>query len=227
MRPGLRKSVLTAHITFSVGWFGAVAAFLALSAAGLISPDAGIVRGAYLAMKLTAWFVIVPFAFASLITGIVQSLGTTWGLFRHYWVLAKLFLTVFATIVLLLKMKVIGYVARVAATTALSSADLGRPRMELVVHAAGGLLVLLVITILSVFKPWGFTRYGRRNCRSGVNYRSNLDKVTPARSGLNSSSAVIGVLVAVFCAAPRWSKSSPRSLNLEGRGGVRSYRIGG
>jgi hypothetical protein len=128
MRPGLRKSVLTAHITFSVGWLGAVAAFLALSVGGLISPDAGLVRGSYLAMKLTAWFVIVPFAFASLITGIVQSLGTTWGLFRHYWVLAKMFLTVFATIVLLLK--VIGYVARVAATTALSSADLGRPRME-------------------------------------------------------------------------------------------------
>ena len=155
-------------------------------------------RGSYLAMKLTASFVIVPFAFASLITGIVQSLGTTWGLFRHYWVLAKLFLTVFATIVLLLKMKVIGYVARVAVTTALSSADLGRPRMELVVHAAGGLLVLLVITMLSVFKPWGLTRYGRRKLQERRKVSHQLNTVTPAPLGLNIFLTVIGVLVAGF-----------------------------
>jgi len=31
-----------------------------------------------------------------------------------------------------------------------------------VVHAGGGLLVLLVPMILSVYKPRGMTRYGRR-----------------------------------------------------------------
>src|SRR5713226_4795639 len=99
MTPAVRKLLLTAHVTFSVGWLGAGAAFLVLSIAGLTSRDAEIVRGAYLAMKLTAWFAIVPMAFASLLTGIVESLGTRWGLFRHYWVLAKFFLTVFATVV--------------------------------------------------------------------------------------------------------------------------------
>jgi hypothetical protein len=29
-------------------------------------------------------------------------------------------------------------------------------------HAAGGLLVLLAATTLSVYKPWGMTPYGRR-----------------------------------------------------------------
>ncbi len=113
-------------------------------------------------MNLIAWFVIVPLALASLLSGIVQSLSTSWGLFRHYWVMAKLFLTVVATVVLLLKMKLMGYIAGAATTTALSSADLHRPRMELVVHSGGGLLVLLAITTLSVFKPWGLTRYGQR-----------------------------------------------------------------
>ena len=46
-------------------------------------------------------FVIVPLAIASLLTGVVQALATPWGLFRHYWVVIKLFLTVFATLVLL------------------------------------------------------------------------------------------------------------------------------
>ena len=76
MTPRLRKFALTAHVTSSVGLLGAVAVFLALAIAGLTSQDARMVRAAYLAMNLTAEFVIVPLAFASLSIGIVQSLGT-------------------------------------------------------------------------------------------------------------------------------------------------------
>src|SRR5712691_3948233 len=101
MTPSLRKFTLTAHITSSVGLLGSIAAFLALAVAGLTSQDAQVVRAVYLAMDLTARFVIVPLAFSSLLTGLIQSLGTPWGLFRHYWVLAKLLLTAFATIILM------------------------------------------------------------------------------------------------------------------------------
>ena len=162
MTPSLRKFTLTAHISSSVGLLGAVAGFLALAIAGLSSQNTQMMRAAYLAMELTAWFVIVPLAFASLLTGIVQSLGTTWGLFQHYWVLAKLLLSVFVTIVLLLQMKSISYLADVAAETVLTSADLREARMSLVAHAGGGLLVLLVPVARSVYKPQGMTRYGRR-----------------------------------------------------------------
>jgi hypothetical protein len=162
MTPQLRKFVLTAHIVSSVGLLGAVAGFLALAIAGLTSRNGQLVGAAYLAMELIAWFVIVPLAFASLLTGIVQSLGTPWGLFRHYWVLTKLLLTVFVTVVLLLQMNLVGSMAVVAAETALSSDDHRLARISLVVHAGGGLLVLLVPAALSVFKPWGRTRYGRR-----------------------------------------------------------------
>ncbi len=160
MTPSIRKLALTAHITFSVGWLGAVAAFLALAITGLTSMDAQMVRAAYAGMELTARFVIVPLAFASLLSGIIQSLGTPWGLIRHYWVLVKLLLTAFATIVLLAKMPLIGYAARRVAETTPSSADLRAAGTQLAFHAAGGLLVLLVITALSVYKPWGLTRYG-------------------------------------------------------------------
>ena len=162
MTPRLRKLLLTTHITVSVGWFGAVAAFLALAVTGLNSRDAQMVRTAYAAMELTARFVIVPLAVASLLSGIVQSLGTPWGLFRHYWVLVKLLLTAFATVVLLAKMPLIGYAARRAAETTSSSVDLHTVGIQLAVHATGGMLVLLVITALSVYKPWGLTRYGQR-----------------------------------------------------------------
>jgi hypothetical protein len=83
-------------------------------------------------------------------------------LFQHYWVLFKLLLTVLATIVLLVKMELIGYAAHLAAETTLSRADLSTAGIQLVVHAAGGLLVLLMPAVLSVYKPPGLTRYGRQ-----------------------------------------------------------------
>ena len=162
MTIGVYKFALTAHVTSSVGLLGSIAAFLALAVAGLISQDAQMVRAAYLAMELIARFVIVPLAFASLLTGLIQFLGTPWGLFRHYWVVVKLLLTVFAAVVLLVKMELIGYAARVAAETTLSRVHLRAAGIQLVVHAAVGLLVLLVPAVLSVYKPPGVTRYGQR-----------------------------------------------------------------
>lgn len=162
MTPRFRKLFLTAHITFSVGWIGAVAGFLALAITGLTSRNPEMVRVAYPAMELIARYVIVPLAFASILSGLIQSLGTPWGLFRHYWILAKLLLTIFATIVLLKKMPLIGYAARRSTETPLSIADLRAAGIPLVVHAAGGIVVLLVVTILSVYKPWSLTLYGRR-----------------------------------------------------------------
>jgi hypothetical protein len=160
MTPGVRKLVFTAHVASSVGWLGAVAGFLALSVIGLTSEDAQTVRGAYLVMEPAAWFILVPLAFASLLTGLVQAVGTTWGLFRHYWVLFKLLINLFATIVLLLYMETFSSMAGVAAD---SSADLGAVRNPSpMLHAAAALLLLLAATTLAVYKPRGITRYGRR-----------------------------------------------------------------
>lgn len=163
MKPGLRKLALTAHITTSVGWLGAAVGFLAHAIAGMTSQDAQMVRAAYLIMELTGWYVLVPLSFASLVTGLIQSLGTKWGLFRYYWVLVKFLLTVFATIIMLTFMQGFGDLARVALEPALSGIDMGGYRgASPVVHAGGGLLVLLVAVVLSVYKPWGKTGYGLR-----------------------------------------------------------------
>ena len=162
MTPGVRKLFLTAHVTFSVGWLGAVAAFLALAIAGVTNADPQRVQAAYLAMDLTGWFVIVPLAFASLVAGLVQGLGTEWGVFRHYWVMVKLLMTVLATIVLLVHMQPISHVASVASASPLSSADLHGLRIQLVADAGAALIVLLVATTLSVYKPRGKTRYAQR-----------------------------------------------------------------
>lgn len=162
MTPGVRKFALTVHVTCSVGSLGAVAGFLALAVTGLTSNSVQVGRSAYVGMELIAWFVIVPLVTGSLLTGLVQSLGTTWGLFRHYWVVMKLLLIVLVAVVLLLQMESISYMARLAAEATLADAAFLGVRRSLVIHAAGGLLVLLVPVALSVYKPRGMTRYGWR-----------------------------------------------------------------
>lgn len=165
MPPGARKLALTAHVASSVGWLGAVAAFLALSVAGLTTPDAQRAGAAYLAMDVTARFVIVPLAFASLLSGVVQSLGTPWGLFRQWWVVAKLVITLLCTLLLLLHMQPVGHLADVAAEASLAGDELRPMRIQLVANAGAALVALLVATGLSVYKPKGLTAYGRRRAR--------------------------------------------------------------
>ena len=161
MTPSLRKFALIAHIACSVGWFGAVAVFLVLAVAGLTSQNAQMVRAAYLAMELTGWFVIVPLSLASLLTGLIQAMGTPWGLFRHYWVLLKFLITIVAIILLLMHMPPTNRLAEEARVTTLFSADLRELRVQLVADAGFALLALLVTTTLSVYKPRGITPYGR------------------------------------------------------------------
>ena len=162
MTPPVRKLALTAHVTSSVSWLGAVAAFLALAIAGLARSDAQMVRAAYLATEMITWFVIVPLAFASLLTGLIVSLGTPWGLFRHYWVLVKFMLTILATVLLILHTQPIGVLAAVARETTLSGADVRRLQIQLVGDAGAALVALLVNVTLSIYKPEGMTVYGRR-----------------------------------------------------------------
>jgi hypothetical protein len=161
MTPAVRKFALAAHVIFSVGWLGAVLAYLPLAITGLTSADVQTVRASYLSMETIAWFAILPCCLGGLLTGLVQSLGTEWGLFRHYWVALKFLLTLTGTIVLLLHMPTITRVARMAAEMTLPIASPGMVQRQLVIHAAGGLIVLLAATILSIYKPWGLTPYGK------------------------------------------------------------------
>ena len=165
--PALRKFTYTTHVTTSVGWIGAVLVFLALAAIALSSPDERTVRGAYLLMAPTAWFVLVPLAHASLLSGIMLSLGTAWGLFRHYWVVLKLVITAFSTVILLIYMGTFRQMAGVAADPVVELGLVRNPSPLL--HAVLALALLLAATVLAIYKPFGTTPYGtRQQARAGM-----------------------------------------------------------
>jgi len=165
MKPPLRKFALAAHLTFSVGWIGAVLVYLALGVTAVRSADIQTVRAAWTAMNLTGWYVIVPLALTSLLTGLVMSLGTKWGLFRHYWVLISLVLTVFCTVILILHMPTVTASAALAQNA--RGANLAGLGGDLF-HPGVGLVVLLAIQTLNVYKPKGMTRYGWRKRAQSV-----------------------------------------------------------
>jgi len=165
MSPGVRRLTLAVHLTLSIGWLGAVAAYVALDVAAATSDRGQTLRAAYIGMELIALRVIVPLAVASLVTGVVISLGTKWGLVRHYWVLISLVLTIIAIGVLLIETRTIRSLGQVAREPT-SSTEALRALGTTLVHSIGGTLVLLVILVLNIYKPRGMTSYGWRKQQS-------------------------------------------------------------
>lgn len=161
----LRKAVLLTHITCSVGWMGAVAAFLVLAITGTHSADTVTVRAVYIAMEPMTSGLIVPLAFASLLSGLLLAFGTRWGLIRHYWVLVKLLINSLSIALLLLHTRLIHQAARAAETGPLSPTTLSGARSHLVNASALALLALLTATLLSVYKPRGLTPYGQASVK--------------------------------------------------------------
>lgn len=156
-----RRFWLTIHIGSSVGWIGAVLAFIVLDVTTVTSDNVGVLRGTYVAMDLVARLAIVPLAIASLTTGLVVALGTKWGLFRHYWVVISLILTAASTLVLFAQMPLIAHRAALAADATVTDASL-QEMGNLLLHSVGGAVVLLVIMVLNIYKPRGVTPYGWR-----------------------------------------------------------------
>jgi len=168
MAQALRKLGLSLHVVLSVGWAGAVGAFLTLAVASF-SSDASVARAAYLMMGVVGRGALLPLSIGALVSGIVQSLGTRWGLFRHYWVVVKLVLTSLAVAGLFVhQTTAITEAVRLAADAAapvLASGRLKELGAQLLADSALALSALLAITLIAVYKPWGLVGRVTRRLR--------------------------------------------------------------
>ena len=161
----LRKFALTIHVASSVGWFGAVATFLALSIFGLYAPDAQVRQAMYVAMGAATWWVIVPLSGLAMLSGALQSFITPWGLLRHYWVATKGVISVVASALLLLHTQPIDAAYAASLNGNIDALD-AQLRLKLIVDACAAVIALAVATALSVYKPIGLTPYGIRAASS-------------------------------------------------------------
>ena len=166
MPRNLRKLVLTVHVVVSVGWIGIEAGLLALGLTGLYTRDPEVLRAVYVAAGLFGGIFTVPVSMGTLVTGVLLSVGTPWGLVRHYWVLAKFVLTValVASGILILNRILQEAAVRVSEVplSTLTSVDVGALRFQIIASVGVALLLLITATTLSVYKPGGRTLFGRR-----------------------------------------------------------------
>ena len=163
MSPSLRRAALALHLITSVGWIGAAAGYLALGVSAATSEEPLTIRAAWIGMEVIAWNALVPLGGLALLTGLMMSLGTSWGLVRHYWVVFKLVITLVATAVLVAYTGTLDQFADIATDDPFTGRHLGLLRSpSIVVHSAGALLLLVAATLLAIYKPIGMTRRGHR-----------------------------------------------------------------
>jgi uncharacterized membrane protein len=164
--PSLYKLLLTTHVIVSVGWLGVVFAKLVLGLAAMTSNAPDVADALYVSMGVLN-VAFPPLAIGTIVTGVLLSLGTKWGLLQHYWVATKLTLTVgvIATAVQLGGRLVRESIAAPSGPAADAGTILGlasAPTLLLSLSVAH-LLMLGAATVISVYKPWGKTWFGRRN----------------------------------------------------------------
>ncbi|WP_245580397.1 hypothetical protein [Arthrobacter castelli] len=154
----MRYTVLTIHILSAGAWIGIDVMVAVLVTVGWFGQELA-TRGA--AYQILGEFVVVPMMVSALLcaaTGLILGIGTSWGLLRYRWVLAKLVITFgLCTLIVVALRPRIGEVALVGMRLGRGGAvetDLA----WLFFPPAVSLVALSLALMLAVFKPWGRTR---------------------------------------------------------------------
>lgn len=157
-----RKFFLTLHVGLAVSWLGASMSMVVLSLTGLLTEDLGLRHNAYAIMHIFDLAIVIPLVVVSIVTGLVVSLGSHWGLIKNRWVLTK-FATALA-IPAFAGVKENFWVRELAEKTAANPAvDRNGVDLKLAVCMIVFCCALWSATVLSIYKPWGKTRWGSGN----------------------------------------------------------------
>jgi uncharacterized membrane protein len=173
MPPKVRKVVLTLHVIFAVGWLGTDFAMLALGIIGFTGSNIETMRESYVSMERLGDFVVVPAGLCAVLTGLLLGLGTRWGLLRHYWVAVKLILGLGALTLAAFALRAQLHEAASLVKKPGASTDIGFVSITLIVAPSVALVLYSSNVVLSIFKPWGKTSYGKRKTAGGVRRNSS------------------------------------------------------
>ncbi|WP_224390218.1 DUF2269 family protein [Pseudonocardia sp. ICBG1293] len=153
VRKRVRQLLVFLHVAVSVGWMGAGAANVVLAGVAL-GADPATAAAAYRFVDVVDWWLVIPLAFAALVTGVVVAVASPWGLTRHWWVLVKLVLTVAVIVWSTLAVGVWVEESVVAFAAGETASPVGG---ALVTGAALNIAAFLFMTWALVATPWGRT----------------------------------------------------------------------
>jgi hypothetical protein len=162
--PPVYRLLLTTHIVVSGVWLGVAVAKLTLSLVALITGAQGVGEALYSSMRVV-YLAFPPTAVATLVTGVLLSLGTKWGLLRHYWVATKLALSIGVIVTgIALADRLVQESIAAPGGGAIGGGAITEivlaPATLLISLSVAHVLMLGVATVLSVYKPWGRTGIG-------------------------------------------------------------------
>lgn len=164
LSPKWRKMVLLLHVVSAVGWLGLHIGNVTFAITGLVTDDPVTQRTVFRAVDLLGGMLLIPISLLAFTTGVVLALGTRWGLVRHWWVLTKFVLTLIPVILIPVSL-LPGYrdlAELVNEAPAGQVVDTGTSGPSLVIAAIVSTSMYLTSVTLSVFKPWGRTKWGKR-----------------------------------------------------------------
>ncbi|MFE1479556.1 DUF2269 domain-containing protein [Streptomyces fimicarius] len=167
----VRRGVLVAHVAVSVSWLGLTVGLLTLGLTAFLTGDPATASAATRAMKVFGDWLVVPVALLSLVSGLVLALGTPWGLARHRWVWIKFWLTLITTGLSIFSLR-----PGIDAAVADEVVDI-----NLVIAPSVATATYLFITAISVLKPRGLTRRGRR-LRISASSAKSVDAPSPRQT---------------------------------------------
>ncbi|WP_232665016.1 hypothetical protein [Pseudonocardia sp. TRM90224] len=152
------------HYTTSLGWLGVGCCQLTLNVVALVTGDPALRHAAHEITHMFDRYLLIALAVGSITSGVLLGMKTKWGLVRYWWVLVKLVLCVAMLIFTPIWMG--GWIGDAVALTADPSA-LADPeylvvRRSLFTGSVSIVTTLLLITVISVVRPWGRVRPNRR-----------------------------------------------------------------
>lgn len=146
---------LILHILFAAIMLGNMVAFLIFSITVAAANDKGVIHACYQAMNILANTSVRASTIGTTVTGILLSIWTKWGLFKFYWIIVKEGLTLILIGLNLWAMYAWTLQALTGMNTSGEMQGLPFVQAELWTGILFQIISLVLIYVISVFKPWG------------------------------------------------------------------------
>ncbi|MEQ4482139.1 hypothetical protein [Cohnella silvisoli] len=160
-----RRVLLTLHLLFVAILFGVHVVLITVSLTAAVTSDESVLKACYTVMHLLAATSIRASTIGTVVTGILLSVFTSWGLFRFYWIIAKEILTLLCMVIGLVG--IYDWTLKGVRVTdsfgmlARSSPDFTANQAFLFTGVVLQLLSMVAMYAISVWKPWGkVSRFG-------------------------------------------------------------------
>lgn len=154
-----KRWLLSLHLLFSAILFGNSVIFLVLSIAAAVTNDENVLKSSYTSMHIMATSSVRASTIGTVVTGIMLSLWTKWGLFKFYWIILKEILTIVS-----IGLGIIGFylwtleafsITSTKGLNALQNPVFIENRYQLFIGIILQIISLAIMIVISVFKPWG------------------------------------------------------------------------